>query len=196
MRFVVFACLAVLVLPTVVQAVEPCAVVPELWLNATDANRLDQLLESRQNAITQVEKGGDSEALATLRSFYGSPPIAADDIAPGEYRCRTVKLGGNFGVFTAYGFFKCKVTKSRTGLRLEKTSGSQRFSGELIDVGGGLVFRGADHYGDEEPRAYDALPDRNSVACLSRVGDKSGAYILEFPLPFLESAHDVIELRK
>lgn len=77
---------------------------------------------------------------------------------------------------------------------IQKTTGSQRFLGELIDVDGGLVFKGAGHYADEEPRGYDIDPERNLVGCLSRVAPEAGSYLLEFPMPALESDHDVIEL--
>ena len=58
-----------------------------------------------------------------------------------------------------------------------------------------MFYRGALHYGDEQPMAYDADPERNQVGCIYRVsGTGPEIYRLELPLPRFESTHDVIEL--
>lgn len=176
-------------------AAEPCAVVPALNLTEVDENRLAQLEESRSRGIAEALTGGGAEAAASVESLFrqGLTPVA--ELPAGGYQCRTIKLGGPFSPFVAYDWFVCRVDASDAGLRIEKLTGSQRFSGDLIEVGGGLVFRGADHYADESPRAYDADPERNSVGCVTRVSPGAGSYLLETPLPFLESTHDVIEMR-
>lgn len=167
----------------------PCAPVKSLGLTAVDTDRLSELEASRLRGIKQAREEGDAEARQTLARFFGKGLVAVDALPEGKYRCRTVKLGGPFGPFVAYNFFNCEVS----GGELHKLTGSQRFAGELIAVNGGLVFKGADHYDYEPEGKYGADPARNAVGCVSRLADKS-AYLLEFPMPFLESLHDVIEL--
>lgn len=189
------ALLASLSLGAPALAVEPCAPVPELGLTEIDAGRLGALAASREKGIAAARAGGGPEAAATLDGLFEQGLTPATDLPEGDYQCRTIKLGGPFGAFTPYSFFACTVSEGPDGKVLEKRTGSQRFFGLLIEVGGGLVFRGADHYGDETPKAYDDDPERNAVGCVSRVSPDGGSYILEFPQPFLESDHDVIELR-
>lgn len=176
-------------------AAEPCAVVPELELTEVDEGRLSGLEESREKGVKAALAEGSDEAEATVAAFFEQGLTPVSEIPPGRYQCRTVKFGGPFGAFIAYRFFSCEVSEAGTGYAIIKTSGSQRFAGDLIDIGGGLVFRGADHYADEAPGAYGLNPERNAVGCLSRVSEGEGSYLLEFPMPFLESDHDVIELR-
>ncbi len=172
----------------------PCAADPALDLTAFDTARLEALETSRAKAAGQIAAAGDLEGLATLEAFYEQGFAPAATLPVGDYRCRTVKLGGPFGPFTAYSFFQCRVSETPDGLKLDKLTGSQRFSGYLTEIDGGLVFRGASHYGDEQPRRYGDDPDRNEVACLGRSGGDSGSWLLEFPQPRVESEHDVIEL--
>lgn len=167
----------------------PCEPVKALGLNAVDNNRLAELGASRLRGSKQAREAGDAEARQTVARFFGRGLAAVETLPEGKYRCRTVKLGGPFGAFVAYNFFNCEVSDGQ----LHKLTGSQRFAGELIAVNGGLVFKGADHYDYEPEGRYGANPERNAVGCVSRLADKS-AYLLEFPMPFLESLHDVIEL--
>jgi hypothetical protein len=183
-----------MLLPVAVQAA-PCDVTPELQLTAVDESRLSHLLESREKGIAAALATKTDEATSTVDALFGRELTPVDHVPAGTYQCRTIKLGGPYGAFTAYGFFTCEVMDQGEEQAIQKLGGSQRFLGELIDVDGGLVFKGADHYDDEEPLGYDIDPERNAVGCLSRVSPDAGSYLLEFPMPFLESDHDVIELK-
>lgn len=181
-------------LPAGASVAAPCDVVPALGLTAADENRLGQLLESRRTGVAAAALAGD-EARGLMADFYESGIDFAATVPPGSYQCRTVKLGGPFGDFVAYGWFSCTISAQGDGYSIIKTSGSQRFVGDLIDVDGGLVFRGASFYGDEAPGNYGQLAEKNEVGCLSRKSPDGNTYLLEFPAPLLESDHDVIELR-
>ena len=176
-------------------AAEPCAVVPELGLTAVAEDRLARLEEARSRGIAEALEDGAAEADEVVEALFeqGLTPVA--EMPAGPYQCRTIKFGGPFGSFVAYSWFRCRIEAAESGYTIEKLTGSQRFTGDLIEVGGGLVFRGADHYADESPLAYGDDPERNAVGCVSRVAPGAGSYLLEQPLPFLESTHDVIELK-
>ena len=176
-------------------AVEPCAPVAELGLTEVDHARLAALEASRDKGMAAARGDGGADAADTLDALFGQGLTPIAELPAGDYQCRTIKLGGPFGAFTAYGFFACTVGEGPDGPVLEKRTGSQRFFGQLIESSGGLVFRGADHYSDEMPKAYDEDSERNAVGCVSRAAPEAEVYVLEFPQPFLESDHDVIELR-
>ena len=173
----------------------PCDPIPALQLTPFDAERLAALEQSRSAALAQIASEGDAEARRTVAAFFDEGLAPVDDLPPGDYRCRTVKLGGPFGPFTAYSFFACRVAETPEGLKLDKLTGSQRFSGYLAAVDGGLVFRGASQYSDELPRRYGDDPERDEVACLGRLEGDGGSWLLEFPRPRVESLHNVIELQ-
>ncbi len=164
-------------------------------LTSTDKERLAGFDAARTKAIGEARAGGSAAELATLDAVLAGAPqtILGTDIR-GDYRCRTIKLGGTLPL-TIYGWFKCRIDEDDLGYRLTKTTGSQRFSGHFIDESETrLVFWGAGHYGDEKPRAYKADPDRDMVGYLMKAGAKR--YRLELPLPKFESTLDIIELER
>jgi hypothetical protein len=101
-----------------------------------------------------------------------------------------MKLGGNAPLIV-YGQFACAV--SNGGAFVEKTSGSQRFSGYLSPGDGGLIYVGSLHFGDEEPTTYGQNAERNQVGCFQQVLGELDRFVLELPSPQFESVHDVIE---
>ncbi len=164
-------------------------------LTATDKARLAGFDAARAKAIAEARAGGSAADLATLDAVLAGAPqnILGTDIR-GDYRCRTIKLGGTLPL-TIYGWFKCRIDEDDLGYRLVKTTGSQRFSGHFIDESEKrLLFWGAGHYGDEKPRAYKADADRDMVGYLVKAAAKR--YRLELPLPKFESTFDIIELER
>lgn len=164
-----------------------------------DTAPIDQFDGDRMTGFDAARTRGLGEAL--LSDSAGDRSIVSALFAPGEtpistlpdgdYRCRTIKLGGLLPL-TAYGFFDCAV--SDNGATIEKLTGSHRFKGQLVASDGGLFYWGALHYGDEQPMAYGAEAESNQVGCLVRVSGKPVRYRLELPFPRFESTHDVIEL--
>ncbi len=77
---------------------------------------------------------------------------------------------------------------------IEKTSGSQRFSGVLYaaDAPGEYVYIGASTIWDEPRREYGDNVNDNQIGLLRRLGPSW--LVLELPRPRRESNHDWIEL--
>lgn len=179
---------ALLALPMV--APLACAVPETAELTKPDSNRMSQFEPSRVRGLGEALLSTDADARAILSALFapGTEPI--DTIPDGNYRCRTIKLGGILPL-TAYGYFACRI--SADGTTIEKTSGSQRFTGSLAPSGDALFYQGALHYNDDPAGSYGANPDMDQVGCLYKVKDQA-VYRLEKPYPLYESTHDVIEL--
>jgi hypothetical protein len=162
-------------------------------LTPEDLGRLAAFAKARGDAIAAAREGAGAEERAVLEAMLSGEeqPIRGVDIR-GDYRCRVAKLGG-FLPLVIYDWFACRISEDDIGHLLEKTSGSQRLSGHFVDdTETSLIFYGAGHYGDEEPRPYGADAERNIVGRLVKVGD--GRYRLEMPLPQFESNFDILEL--
>ena len=164
-------------------------------LTPTDLRRLAQFQVAREDAIKDARENGESADVKVLDEILSGVemPVRGVDIR-GDYRCRMAKLG-RLAHVVIYNWFRCRIDEDDVGYRLEKLTGSQRLSGHFIeDNETALIFYGADHYADENPLAYNANPERNNVGRLVKVGDKR--YRLEFPLPFLESNFDILEIEE
>ncbi|MEQ8598947.1 MAG: DUF4893 domain-containing protein [Devosia sp.] len=169
-----------------------CQVPDAAPITPFDGDRMTGFEAARSRGLAEAllsDSAADRELVSTLFA-PGETPIS--QMPDGNYRCRTIKLGGLLPL-TTYTYFACTV--SNAGTRIEKLTGSQRFSGDLLPSnGGGLFYWGALHYGDETPMDYDADPERSQVGCLYKVAGKPERYRLELPFPRFESTHDVIEL--
>ena len=168
-----------------------CEVPAGAAIDQLDGDRMTGFETARIRGLGEALLSDSAEERAIASALYapGDSPIST--IPDGAYRCRTIKLGGLLPL-TAYGYFDCEI--SGDGTVIEKLTGSQRFKGDLLPSDGGLFYWGALHYGDEEPFAYGADPERNQVGCLYKVDSKPVRYRLEMPFPLFESTHDVIEL--
>lgn len=167
-----------------------CAVPETAELSKPDSTRMSQFEQSRVRALGEAllsTEGGDRTILSALFA-PGTEPI--DSVPDGNYRCRTIKLGGLLPL-TPYGYFACRISEG--GTTIEKTSGSQRFTGSVTPSGDALFYQGALHYNDDPAGSYGADPDMDQVGCLYKVKDQA-VYRLEKPYPLYESTHDVIEL--
>jgi len=164
-----------------------------------DAKRLSRLDEAWRLARKQAAAApGELQALGGLAKPGAALPRPHP--TPGDYRCRTVKLGiggpeGGEGLI-AYGWFRCRVDLSPGGdLTLRKTSGSQRPMGNLYpDDKRRLVYLGAVAWGDERSATYGRDPDRDQVGVFERIGPQR--YRLVLPYPKQESTLDILELRR
>jgi hypothetical protein len=173
-------------------AVLACDIPAGVTVSQADAERMDGFLHSRAQGLGEALVADSASDRGMVSALFGRPDTAPVSLPDGEYRCRTIKLGGILPL-TAYGYFSCRV--SGQGTRIDKLSGSQRFSGTLHATGGAVFYRGALHYGDEKPMAYGKDDERNQVGCIYRVpDDQIRRYRLELPSPLFESTHDVIEL--
>ena len=118
-------------------------------------------------------------------------------LPPGDYRCRTVKVGtqgrGTLG-YIAYGWSRCRVSPEQGISSLVKLSGSQRPMGLIFpDNLKRQVFLGTLELGDETmPVNYGSDRMRDMAGLVERIGDNRWRLVL--PVPAYESLLDVIEL--
>ncbi|CAN5211203.1 hypothetical protein BH10PSE1_BH10PSE1_26240 [soil metagenome] len=118
--------------------------------------------------------------------------------SPGDYRCRTVKLGSQGGPdglgYVVYGWFACRIDQTPRGLKFIKVTGSQRPSGLLFPEDGvHMVLLGSMSLASEPAaNSYGQRPDRDLVAVLERIGDRRWRLVI--PWPESESNLDLIEL--
>ncbi len=168
-----------------------CEVPSGAAIDQLDGDRMTGFETARIRGLGEALLSDSAEERAVVSALYAPGDVPISAIPDGAYRCRTIKLGGLLPL-TAYGYFDCEI--SGDGTVIEKLTGSQRFKGDLLPSDGSLFYWGALHYGDEEPVAYGADPERNQVGCLYKVEGKPVRYRLEMPFPLFESTHDVIEL--
>jgi hypothetical protein len=167
-----------------------------------DINRLAHLQDSRAQGLAEAEQGAPPADLAVIHSVLDPQGITgAPEAFAGNWRCRTIKLGG-MTPDVIYAWFRCRISDRDGHLFFEKLSGSQRTSGWLYPESGGYVYLGASYVTGEKPRAYSgsgaeagapATPD-DQIGVLSLLAD--GRARLELPYPLQESRFDVIELKR
>lgn len=157
---------------------------------AYDQSRLARLDEARSQAM--AEAGGAAQEALNAPATGGS--------ITGNWRCRTVKLGGMTQSMT-YSWFRCRVFHYNGALRFEKMNGTQRMAGTLYPEGNGYVYIGASWVKGEHPNRYSgngpsvgaqATPDDQ----IGRMTATSNGARLEMPYPVQESMMDVVELRR
>ena len=167
-------------------------------ITAYDRDRLGRLPAAWELALDQANRLPGSGDLSGLGALL-DPAAGMTDAAPppGEYRCRTVKLGAQGGDglgYVVYGWFACRIERTSQGLKFSKLTGSQRPSGLLFpEDARTMVLLGSMALGDEPPAtSYGQTPDRDLVGLLERIGP--GRWRLALPWPQAESNLDLIEL--
>jgi len=154
-----------------------------------DLTPLGDLIELQQLVVEQFGLDALLEPRAVRASV--APP-------PGDYRCRTVKLGSQGGEdglgYVVYGWFACRIEQTPRGLKFSKLTGSQRPSGLLFPENDReMVMLGSMALASEPPaNSYGQRPDRDLVAVLERIGDSRWRLVI--PWPQVESNLDLIEL--
>lgn len=163
-----------------------------------DRRRLRNWREAWIEALADARTGGHSAEVASEGALL-EPDSALPSLAPppGDYDCRTIKLGAaSEGLlhYVAYPAYRCRIRREGDALTLVKLDGSQRPVGRLYaDSERRMVFLGAMQLGDER-RAYQygVDRDRDLAGVLERVGERR--WRLVFPYPRFESLLDAIEL--
>jgi len=168
-----------------------------------DQQRLARLDEARTKAMGEAEHGAPAGDLAVIRAVM-SPKAQATNVEAllGAWRCRTLKLGG-VTPDVVYSWFRCRISLKGGHPYLEKLTGSQYTNGYLYPNGdGSFVYLGASSVIGEPRHAYSGngategapvTPD-DQIGRLSMIGP--GHLRLEMPYPLLESAMDVLELKR
>lgn len=181
--------------------------------SAADAGRLGRLDQAWRMARAEAEEGGFARQVEALGPLVD--PNAAQQgrvqPPPGDYRCRTIKLGrasdadggqggaaqGGGLVYVDYPWFACTVELTPGGdLILTKTTGSQRTRGLLYpDTDRRLVYVGAQAWSDAETRfpAYGEQAARDQVGVLERIGQNRWRLVV--PWPRREAKLELLEIQ-
>ncbi len=159
-----------------------------------DIERYRAFDSNRKQAIEEAIAGGEPAERSELEKVIaGNPQSISDAEVLGEWRCRTLKLGGLPPPLTVYSYFKCRIFKEKNVLIFQKTSGSQRTRGNLYRIAGDrFAYIGASTVNDDPLRYYGDDPKENEVAILVKAGPKR--LRIEFPAPYYELHFDIMEL--
>jgi len=168
-------------------------------VTASDRDRYNRLDAAWSLALQQARRQRGSGDLASTGELI-DPDAARPSVAPppGDYRCRTVKLGSQGGEdglgYVVYGWFACRIEQTPAGLKFVKTTGSQRPAGLLFpEDDRQMVMLGSMALADEPPaNSYGQRPGRDIIAVLERIGERRWRLVL--PWPQNESNLDLIEL--
>lgn len=168
-------------------------------VTAADRDRYSRRDAAWSLALQQARRQAGSGDLAGVGDLI-EPRAARAPVAPppGDYRCRTVKLGSQGGEdglgYVVYGWFACRIERTPNGLKFSKVTGSQRPSGLLFpEDDRQMVMLGSMALAAEPPaNSYGQRPDRDMVAVLERIGERRWRLVI--PWPQVESNLDVIEL--
>jgi hypothetical protein len=165
-------------------------------ITPADQARLDQYDQTRMAALEEARGSGDPADMKQLDALLAQPLVAfSDKDLTGNWRCRTIKAGGDFGALVLYGWFTCKVTDDGSGWVLEKTGGSQRTKGRLYDDGEKrAIYLGSYFVKGDPVEPYGSGPETDQVGYAFRTG--SDAWRIEFPAPYRESRLDILELKR
>jgi hypothetical protein len=196
--------LAPLLLPACTrQETGPAAVVPAVatWRSAAtefDRNRMRKWRTAWVKAVAQARGAGHAAELAR-EGVLLDPDAALKEASPppGDYRCRTLKLGARSeGMldYVAYPVFDCRISAGAGAMDFVKLTGSQRPVGRLFaDSDRRLIFLGTLQLGDEQGTLrYGHDRQRDMIGLFERVGERR--WRLAFPYPAFESTLDLIEL--
>jgi hypothetical protein len=180
-------------------------VVPERagsdWRVVATENDRDRLRHWRDAWIDALAQANRSNAAAITTGgalFEPDTALAGAEPPPGDYACRTIKLGhaplGNTLDYVEYPAFRCRIAEEGGRLHFTKLTGSQRPVGTIFpDNGRRMVFLGTLVLGDEaRALRYSRDEQRDLIGIVERVGDRR--WRLVFPRPHFESLLDVIEL--
>lgn len=165
-----------------------------------DRGRIRAWRSSWIEALAQGRGNGQGPEIAAqgplLNPDAGLPDGAA--VPPGNYRCRTIKLGTRrtgMPTYAAYPASRCRVVAPAAGpMRFIELTGTQRVVGHLYpDTARRMVFLGSVELGDErDALRYGSDQERNAPAIVERIGPRQ--WRLVFPRPSFESIIDVMEL--
>ena len=192
MRRAATAAVALLVVASAGQAAD--------WRRAATPNDRGRLRGWRDAWVAALSQArampAGASAIARDRVLYDPDHALVDPVPPaGDYRCRTVKLGGGDALsFVPYEWFRCRVGGGRDAASFAKTTGSQRPVGMIYpDTDARAVFLGTLALGDEtRAMPYGRDRSRDMAGIVERIAERRWRLVL--PYPAFESTLDVIEL--
>jgi len=169
-----------------------------------DVKRIETLSNAVSQGNAEAEGFGSGYDQAVVTQLMNAPAGPFDEaMAVGDWRCRTIKVGGNFVQIVLYGWFDCRILREGSALMVEKRTGSQNFKGRLYADGPNRqILLAGGFYGYEPQRAYQAQDstdgkssdNRDKVAVAEMLGPDWLRFT--FPWPARESTYDIIEFRR
>ena len=167
-----------------------------------DRGRIRHWRDTWTDALAQANRSHAADIAAGGALFEPDTALPGAQPPPGDYACRTVKLGrprqnGNGGGmldYVEYPVFRCRISESGGRLHFTKLTGSQRPVGTIFpDNGRRMIFLGSLVLGDEtRALRYSRDRERDMIGIIERVGPDR--WRMSFPRPHFESLLDVIEL--
>jgi Domain of unknown function (DUF4893) len=185
--------------PLAAAVIDPAAAATGWRATATaqDRERIRGWYAAWEAALADARADGDTAKVEAEGELLA--PLAAlpnPHLPPGNYRCRTVKVGSQGGPpgLIAYGWFACRVASEQGIVSLTKASGSQRPVGLIFpDDTRRQIFLGTLLLADEVmPLDYGTDRMRDMAGLVERIGEARWRLVL--PRPAYESLLDVIEL--
>ncbi len=180
-------------------ASEPSPSAPDWRAVATshDRDRLRHWRDAWMQALVQA-RAADPKAIADQSDLFAPDRALVQPLPPpGDYRCRTYKLGATsagLNGFVSYPAYPCRIAKEGNVLSLTRYGGSQRPVGLIFnDLPTRAVFLGTLMLGQEN-QALDYGRDqyRDMAGFVERIGDSR--WRLALPYPATESKLDIIEI--
>lgn len=163
-----------------------------------DRARLRQWRTAWVRGVQKAQGAGHADALAKEGTLVQpDAAVAWQDPPPGDYECRTIKIGaqgeGNLD-YVAYPAFSCRIRIENGLMSFAKLTGSQRPLGLLLpDTSKRMVFLGTLQLGDERRALqYGRDRERDMAGVVERIGDQRWRVV--FPYPHFESTVDILEL--
>lgn len=176
--------------------------VAQTEMHAQDAARLaefDQHLGAALRVALSTGKRGDIDLLQ--EALAGTAIPALRTTLAGDWKCRTLGLGGASGV-TSYAQFDCHFAPDGAGFVFEKRTGTARMSGRVSLRDGAMIYLGTGYEAGTDPTPYADLPSTASDASAAHrqigVVEQSGpdsARIL-FPAPLAAGTFDLLFLTR
>jgi uncharacterized protein DUF4893 len=167
-----------------------------------DIERLDHLPQIRDSAIADSQHGeGRGDARAIARVMEPQARAIPARALTGHWRCRQLKLGLMSAYMVYDRWFDCSIRQQNGELLLEKTGGSQRFTGFLYPEQGAWVYLGASNVRGEPRHTYSgpspaqgaAVTPDDQIGLLTGIGDNH----LRLEIPAVqESLLDVVEFTR
>ncbi len=168
------------------------------FATSLDRARIDRSGPLFDALLPRVRDAGPAADRAALDAALAEPPrpFEASDLV-GDWRCRTIKLGGIGGGITAYGWFACRVDPEEGVLWFEKLSGSQRLSGTIHDdAADRMILLAAYHDHSEGPHPYSGPggddPELRNMAGIVTL--RGAEVLIHFPEPHFESEADLLHM--
>ena len=163
-----------------------------------DHSRLRAYSATWTTALADVRSGGSGAAVDGDAALFSAAETLDQPVPPpGDYRCRSFKLGSNgpaVAAFTAYPAQPCRIAQTGDVSNFTVLDGPQRPIGSIYsDEAKRGVFLGTLQLGDETvPSAYGRDELRDLGGFVARMGARRWRLVL--PQPHFESRLDVIEI--